>query len=30
MGGSRDGAMTMWEGSRDGAVTIWEGAGMVL
>ena len=29
MGGSRDGAMTMWEGSRDGAVTIWEGAGMV-
>ena len=24
MGGSKDGAATMWEGSRDGAVLIWE------
>ena len=24
MGGSKDGAVTMWEGSRDGAVLIWE------
>ena len=27
MGGSKDGAATMWEGSRDGAVTIWEEQG---
>ena len=26
MGGSKDGAVTMWEGSRDGAVTMWEGS----
>ena len=24
MGGSKDGAVTMWEGSRDGTVLIWE------